>query len=127
MGCNLCDDCSECRNEYCDSDDRPSIRGYDYSYDYDLEDDSSYDGFSSESVGDGDDAPRVIYCVECGSKALESWSYCRNCGAEIPEEIGDGEREGEAAIRTAVPVVRPSIPLADPCALPSVYDEDIPF
>lgn len=146
MGCNLCDECSDCtvgksidcsswddahRNEDKDEDD-------DFFYDtscYDKEDEEEETGMS---VG------RERYCVNCGTLVQLDWKYCFACGASLPEkhcvECGKevdsdwdycpwcgSELPDKIDADTHVHPQATPTPKPWPVVDASVYDEDIPF
>lgn len=149
MGCNLCDDCSECTvGDAIDCGGWDEVehrrRNHDYYDDYDsyLEYDSGYecddDEQSSEEEGDMN-ANSELYCVCCGTKVRENWRYCLRCGTSIPEKhcvrcgrAVDNDWEYCPKCGSSIPNAVDEAPSAAPpvqtiMSPSSVFDEEIPF
>lgn len=88
LGCNLCDDCSECTvggSFDCggwDPDERKESRDFcDYDtgecYDIDYDGDADYEEVREVAVID---AERNQYCKNCYAPTAANWSYCPACG-----------------------------------------------
>lgn len=90
MGCNFCDDCSDCTvgealdcGEW-DPDEHRESRDdyYDDCYDYN---DDEYNEDNCDEVNNmSEGAGR--HCVNCGASASMDWNFCLACGAELPEK-----------------------------------------
>lgn len=88
MGCNFCDDCSDCTvggDIDCGAWDPDEHREEHFAYDYD---DEYHDKAEDMDVG------KEQHCVNCGELAQLDWSYCLSCGAALPKKhcVKCGER-----------------------------------
>lgn len=97
MGCNFCDDCSECTagcgigcGGWEPTEQNGGLRHscddwYDYDYDYEYDNYRDEARMGEEEKIDGESDRR--YCVHCGRRVEKSWNYCLRCGTEIPPGI----------------------------------------
>lgn len=121
MGCNLCDECSDCTVGDaldCGMWDPEGHQTSNSSWDYDYDSDSDCCEYTCDEVV-GMSINEEQHCVKCGGKVADEWSHCPRCGSLVPSSY-----EGVPA---------PPSPIAPPSIRPStnatvgVYDDDIPF
>lgn len=132
MGCNHCDDCSECSvggglgcdlwepsgNSHDDWMDEQSYGDDDYGWD--IEEDET------------DDGPDLKYCVHCGRRVGDTWRYCLRCGAEIPSDVSERPASPERPPWLSPPweqpgFVRPPIYPPSELAENPLADDECPF
>ena len=147
MGCNLCDDCSECTvggsigcgewdpDEHRDSSDSDYYEYY-WGHGDEYDDDEEYEDDDEEYDEDEIDCGRGSHCANCGAIVLVRWNYCMACGAPISKKfcVNCGERVAEGweycpQCGSSIPsVIRISVfEDEDEDVDDDEYDENIPF